>query len=86
MIANDRMACALTAIALIERPDADELHALIPDTLEDAQRVLASAVVAAHLLASQLAHLLGVDRSRIIEILRKDIASCFTPRKDTADE
>lgn len=80
---DDRMAAALTAIALIEQPDNDELSAeLLPDNLPDTQRILATAVIAAHLLASQLALHLEIDRAQVIDVLRRDIAACFNPKED----
>ncbi|BBY91333.1 hypothetical protein MGALJ_10020 [Mycobacterium gallinarum] len=84
---TDRMGLALATVSLIEKPDDNAVaDALMPDNLDDTQTMLATAVTAAHMLASQLALHLEVDRADVLAVLRHDVADCFQQPKENNDD
>ena len=74
---TDRMAAALTAVSLVDRPFDDTSMALLPDNLDEALTALSSAVWCAYFLAGELARELDVDRADVVESLRQEVIQRF---------
>lgn len=77
---TDRMASALTAVALIEGAvthTEEETLALLPDNDYDMHVLLSSTVWCAYFLAEEVAKQLGGDRATVVEALRQEIIDRF---------
>jgi hypothetical protein len=89
---TDRMASALTAVALIEgaiNHTEDETLALLPDNMYDTHVVLSSTVWCAYFMAGELARQLGTDRDTVLEALRQEIIERFknyNPEENNNDD
>lgn len=78
---SDRQGCALSAITLIENHNTRLGDVVDMDSDIEVATVLSAAVWCGHILAAQLAHHTGLDRSQIIAALRQSVAEAFTNPK-----
>ncbi|MGV0807049.1 hypothetical protein [Mycolicibacterium setense] len=84
----DRMAAAMSAVALVERPHDHDALRLLPATMdEEACTLLSSVTWCARFLAEQLAEQMCIDTTAVLASLRQEVNERFAnyqpPQGDT---